>query len=105
MSGSFFKIRSQGGTSILDNEEVNKIYKRALITLGVSTIQAFAVMTFMYDTNIISPKRTPRMYNYGSYVVYPSVVVMGLAVMYFKHKKLMDKLDRKYTPLWLEVSS
>lgn len=52
--GSFFKVRSQGGASAKDIEEVNKFYKRSFVTMFVLMVQSYITINFLYDARFIT---------------------------------------------------
>ncbi len=52
--GSFFKVRSQGGASGKDIDEVNKFYKRSFVTMFLLMVHSYVVINFLYDARFIS---------------------------------------------------
>lgn len=52
--GSFFKVRSQGGASMKDIDEVNKFYKRSFVTMFLLVAQSYIVINFLYDGRFIT---------------------------------------------------
>jgi hypothetical protein len=38
------------------------------------------------------------------YGIYPAVLLGGIIYMFRENSKMMEGLDKKYTPLWLEIS-
>lgn len=52
--GSFFKVRSQGGASSKDIDEVNKFYKRSFVTMFLLMAQSFITINFLYDSRFIT---------------------------------------------------
>ena len=52
--GSFFKVRSQGGASAKDIDEVNKFYKRSFVTMFLLMVQSYVTINFLYDARFIT---------------------------------------------------
>lgn len=102
--GSFFKVRAQGGASNKDIDEVNKFYKRALVTMFLVMGQAYITMNFLYDARFITQRGTPRLFASLPYGIYPAVLLGGIVYMFRENSRMMEHLDKKYTPLWLEIS-
>ena len=80
--GSFFKVRSQGGASSKDIEEVNKFYKRSFVTMLLLMGQSYVVINFLYDARFIQSKRYPRLYSGLPWVVYPAALIGSIVFMY-----------------------
>jgi hypothetical protein len=104
ISGSFFKVRAQGGASSKDVDELNKFYKRSLVTLFAVVAHSYMTVNWLYDARFISHKRSPRLFTSLPYGVYPVVIMGAIAYMFRENSRMMTSLDRKYTPLWLEIS-
>ena len=104
ISGAFFKVRSQGGASGRDIDELNKFYKRSLVTLFMAMAHSYVVINFLYDSRFVTPRGTPRLFANLPWAVYPTVLIGCIGYIYTQNSSMMGKLDRKYTPLWLEIS-
>jgi hypothetical protein len=102
--GSFFKVRSQGGASSKDIEELNKFYKRSFVTLFIVMAHSYMTVNWLYDARFITHKRSPRLFTSLPYAVYPLVLLGAILYMFRENGKIMNHLDLKYTPLWLEIS-
>jgi ABC-type polysaccharide transport system permease subunit len=102
--GSFFKVRSQGGASSKDIDEVNKFYKRSIITMFVLMVHSYITINFLYDARFVTQKRTPKVFTNLPYFVYPVVLAGSIVYMFSENSRMMNALDKKYTPLWLEIS-
>ncbi|CDW81436.1 UNKNOWN [Stylonychia lemnae] len=102
--GCFFKVRAQGGASSKDIEEINKFYKRTFVTLFAVVFHSYLGTTFLYESRILSKKRTPNVYHYLPWCVYPLGILGCIVYMYSQNKLIMERLDRKYTPIWLDIS-
>ena len=80
--GSFFKVRSQGGASGKDIDEVNKFYKRSFITMFMLMLQSYATINFLYDGRFITQRRLPRVFTYLPWVVYPTALLGSCVFMF-----------------------
>ena len=83
--GAFFKVRAEGGATAHDIDEVNKFYKRSLITMFLAMAQSYITMQFLYQSRILGPKSLPRVYNYLGYFIYPTVFIVGGVFMFQKN--------------------
>ena len=104
LTGAFFKVRSQGGASGRDIDELNKFYKRSLVTMFMAMAHTFVVINFVYDARFVTPKGAPQVYVKLPWVAYPVVLASCIAYIYRENSRMMGNLDRKYTPMWLEIS-
>ena len=77
--GAFYKAREAGAASIADSEEMNKFYKRSLVTCFVLLAHSYAFIHFSYESRIVSRVRTPTLAKRLPYVLYPGVL-LGLCV-------------------------
>ena len=102
--GAFYKAREAGAASIADSEEMNKFYKRSLVTCFVLLAHSYAFIHFAYESRIVSRVRTPTLHKRLPYALYPGVL-FGLCVFVIrKNWQIQERLDSKYTPIWLRVS-
>ena len=104
LTGAFFKVRSQGGASGRDIDELNKFYKRSLVTMFMAMAHTFVVINFLYDARFVTPKSSPQVFVKLPWVAYPVVLAGCIAYIYRENSRMMGNLDRKYTPMWLEIS-
>ena len=102
--GSFYKAREQGCVTMVDSEEITKLYKRGLVTCCALLAHSLFFIQWLYASQIISKNQFPRAYKQLPYVVYPSVLFGGIVYIVRKNSKLHEQLDSKYTPIWLRVS-
>lgn len=98
-------MRAQGGASPLDSEELNILAKRSLITCFLAFFHCFCLSTFLIQSRIITYKMVgPKAYSLIPMIFYP----FGLGFAIYKYLReshiKMNKLDEKYTPIWLEIS-
>ena len=105
ISGSFFKVRSQGGASGKDIDELNKFYKRSLVTMFIVMAHSYIAVNFLYDARFVTQRRLPRVYGSLPWAVYPLAALGSIVYMFTENTRIMGQLDRKYTPLWLEISN
>jgi len=103
INGSFYKVRAQGGATARDIEQINKFYKRALMTMGLLMAHSYLAVTFLYESRFIT-ERNKKLFQYFPFCLYPGVLVVACIVMYRQNRALMRNMDGKYTPLWLEIS-
>jgi len=87
--GSFFKVRSQGGASAKDIEEVNKFYKRSFVTMFLLMVQSYVTINFLYDARFITSKRMPRVYSYLPWVIYPTALIGSCVFMFKENSRMM----------------
>eukprot|EP00347_Sterkiella_histriomuscorum_P018088 403346836 len=102
--GSFLKVRAQGGASSKDIEEVNKLYKRSFVTLFAVVAHSYMTINFLYDSRLVTLKGTPKLYQNLPYVLYPLALAGSVYYMWSRSNLLFDRLDKKYTPIWIDIS-
>lgn len=54
MPGCFYKVRVQGSATAKDCEEVNRFYKRSLVTCGLLLLQSYGLIQFGYQSRLLS---------------------------------------------------
>ena len=69
-----------------------------------ATGQAYIVTNFLYDSRFIGERRHPRLWLYFPYMFYPAVAAACVGFIVKQNGRMMDSLDRKYTPIWLDLS-
>jgi hypothetical protein len=72
--------------------------------MGLLMVHSYVTINFLYDGRFISQKRLPRVHAALPWVIYPIVLFGSVIYMVTENSKMMKVLDRKYTPLWLEIS-
>ena len=102
--GSFYKARERGCVSLADSEELTKFYKRSLATCFALMAHSLFFIQWSYESRIVSKPRFPTVFAYMPYVVYPAVLSCGIIFIIRKNFELHERLDSKYTPIWLRVS-
>ena len=102
--GAFLKVRAQSGASQRDIDEVNKFYKRSFVTMFLLMAHSYATINFLYDSRFITQRGTPRLFAYLPYAVYPTALAGIIVYMFSTNTEIMGRLDKKYTPIWLEIS-
>ena len=77
-----------------------------MATFGLSMIHSYAMTHFLFQARIVSPARVgPKISTLLSYGLYP-LALTATVIVYLSHSdKLMKELDKKYTPIWLEISA
>ena len=103
--GCFYKVRAQGGASGLDSDEISKFYKRAMITGACLTFHSYATVQFTYSSRILTEARWPRVFYWLPFVVYPMCAVGFVIQIYRVQRDTLARLDSKYTPIWLQIST
>ena len=77
--GAFYKAREAGCASLADSDEMNKFYKRSLITCFVLLAHSYAFIHFAYESRIVTKARLPTVHKSLPYVTYPAAM-LGLCV-------------------------
>ena len=77
--GAFYKARERGCASLADSDEINKFYKRSLVTCFVLLAHSYACIHFLYESRIVSKAYFPTVHKRLPYVLYPGVM-LGLSV-------------------------
>jgi hypothetical protein len=65
---------------------------------------SYCTTSFLYESRLITEKRLPTVFKYMPYVVYPSALLGCAVFMLFRNDKVTAALDKKYTPIWIEIS-
>lgn len=103
--GCFYKVRAQGSATQRDSEELNKFYKRAIVSCAAAIGHAFVTVQFLYQSRLLTRRSVPRVvFDYTPYVIYPAAVVGLCVFMVRENKRILDRLDSKYTPLWVRMT-
>ena len=103
--GAFYKVRANGSVADHDCNDLNKFYKRAGVTCGVGMVHSFVLVQFLYQSKLLTKANTPHMvFQYTPYVVYPVAVLGIVGYIFFENQRIQDKLDSKYTPLWVRMT-
>ena len=102
--GSFYKARERGCVSMADSDELTKFYKRSLVTCFALMAHSLFFVQWSYGSRILTKARFPRAFEYMPYVVYPVVLTGAVVFIMRKNWELHERLDSKYTPIWLRVS-
>ena len=103
--GCFYKARAQGAVTMADNEELNKFYKRSLVTCFLVFGHIFCLVHFSYESRIISKERLPRLFGYAGAAAYPAAFMLLIPFLWRQNRLVLERLDKKYTPIWLRVSA
>ena len=77
--GAFYKARERGCASLADSDEMNKFYKRSLVTCFALLAHSYALVHFAYESRIVTKARFPTAFQYMPYVLYSSVMA-GLVI-------------------------
>lgn len=100
IAGAFYKCRSKGAASNADLDQNNTFYKRCLATFGLLMAHTYFVITILYDSQILTPQRNPKLFRILPGVAYPSIIIGFCGFVFYKNNKITKELDMKYTPLW-----
>jgi hypothetical protein len=65
---------------------------------------SYMTVNWLYDARFITMKGSPKLYTSLPYGVYPVVILGAVVYMFRENSRMMNLLDKKYTPLWLEIS-
>ena len=99
-------MRAQGGASKADSDLINQLNKRSLVTFGCVLAHCYMLTEFLYQTKLITPQLLgPRIYGGFAYMLYPFGLAGTVWLYLRKNGALNRELDRKYTPIWIEISS
>ena len=66
---------------------------------------SYIAVNFLYDARFVTQRRLPRVYGSLPWAVYPLAALGSIVYMLTENTRIMGQLDRKYTPLWLEISN
>ena len=111
--GAFYQVRNQGAATVLDVNEINKFYKRCLVTAGLICVHAYGTMQILYTSRLLTEKGvhvfgrfvpTKLLYWNLPYAVYLGSMFFFGCWAYFRHGDLITRLDKKYTPIWMRIS-
>ena len=69
--GSFYKVRAKGAATVQDLDELNKFYKRSLVTCFMVLGHIYALVQFTYESRLLSKDRLPRLFGVAGAVAYP----------------------------------
>ena len=103
--GCFYKARAQGAATVQDMDELNKFYKRSLVTCFMVLGHIYAVVQFSYESRLLSKDRLPRLFGIAGAVAYPISIACLLPLLWSQNKKVVERLDCKYTPIWMKISA
>lgn len=103
--GCFYKARAQGAATVQDMEELNKFYKRSLVTCFLVLGHVYAVVQFSYESRLLRKDKLPRLFGVAGAVAYPISILCLLPWLWSQNKKVLEMLDSKYTPIWMKISA
>lgn len=86
-------------------DELNKFYKRTLVTCFMMLGHVYALVHFSYESRILSKSRLPRAFGIVGFVAYPVSIALLLPWLWSRHKGVLERLDSKYTPIWMKISA
>ena len=73
--GCFYKARAQGAATVQDMDELNKFYKRSLVTCFLVLGHVYALVQFSYESRLLSKERLPRLFGVAGAVAYPISII------------------------------
>ena len=86
-------------------DELNKFYKRSLVTCFMVLFHMYALVSFSYESRLLSKERLPRLFGVVGFVAYPVSIACLLPILWSQNKKVIERLDSKYTPIWMKISA
>ena len=86
-------------------DELNKFYKRSLVTCFMVLGNVYALVSFSYESRILSKERLPKLFGTAGFVAYPISLICLLPWLWKKNKEVLDRLDSKYTPIRMRISA
>ena len=103
--GCFYKVRAQGSATAKDCDELNKFYKRSMVSCALLIAHSYVLVQFSYQSRLISKAHSPRLlFEYMPYVVYPAAMIGLCVFMIRENGRILEKLDSKYTPIWVRIT-
>lgn len=89
--GAFYKCRSEDGAVYSDLELHNKLYKRWLATFALMMAHCYATISILYDSQIVTAAKTPRLFKLIPIVAYPSLTFgfVGFVSDFLDNKNLL----------------
>lgn len=84
---------------------MNKLYKRALVSVGLTMLYSYATVQFLYESRIACKTTIPiYLFEKLPYVIYtvPLVVLIGYVIR--ENGRVLNRLDSKYTPIWVKYT-
>ena len=88
-----------------DMDEINKFYKRSLVTGFLILGHVYALVSFSYESRLLTKERLPKFYGIAGFIFYPISMLCALPILWKQHNAVINRLDSKYTPIWLRISS
>ena len=85
--------------------EIDRFYKRSLVTCFLVLGHVYCLVQFSFESRIISKTSLPRLFGVVGAMAYPVSIACLLPVLWSQHTKVIDRLDSKYTPIWMRVSA
>ena len=80
--GCFYKARAQGAAAASDMEELNKFYKRSLVTCFFVLGHVYCLVQFSYESRLVSKERLPRLFGFAGAVAYPIAFMCLLPMLW-----------------------
>ena len=65
----------------------------------------YALVHFSYESRILSKERMTKLFGTVGFIAYPISLVCLLPWLWKKNKEVLDRLDSKYTPIWMRISA
>ena len=103
--GCFYKARAQGAATVADMDELNKFYKRSLVTCFMVFGHVYCLVQFSYESRLISKDRLPRLFGVAGAWAYPVAFMFLVPWLWRQNKNVLERLDSKYTPIWMRISA
>lgn len=103
--GCFYKSRAQGAATAADMDELNKFYKRTLVSCFLVLGHVYCLVQFTYESRLISKERLPRLFGVAGAAAYPVAFMFLLPMLWRQNKLVLERLDSKYTPIWMRISA
>ena len=86
-------------------DELNKFYKRSLVTCFLVLGHVYALVQFSYESRLLSKEKLPRLFGVAGAVAYPASIICLLPWLWRQNNYVIDRLDSKYTPIWMKISA
>lgn len=105
MPGAFYKVRAQGSASERDVQELSKISKRGFVSGFMAGVHSYILVQFLYNSRLFTRATTPHLvFEFAPYVIYPAGLLFVAYKVYSEHRRTVERLDSKYTPIWVRIT-
>ena len=77
-----------------------------MVTFGLVMLHCYITSEFLYHSRILKPHHVGmKLYKAFPYLMYPAGLIGVVGVYLSKSSSLTRGLDKKYTPIWIDLSA